>query len=95
MSFFARATRDANARADRVRLVASAIAALALTEFFVLTAHSDRHRIGVLSIGTALFGWDANAVLVLQVAGFAETADHALLGAHGSRMRIGAGRGAG
>jgi len=37
----------------------------------------------------------AQAFFVLQVAGLAETADHALFGAHGAGMRVGAGRSAG
>jgi hypothetical protein len=84
MSLFACATRDADAWADRVRLVARTITTLALTEFFVLTADWS----------IAFVGRDADAFAVLQVTRLAEAANHALESADGAWVRVGAGGGA-
>jgi hypothetical protein len=84
MSLFACATRDADAWADRVRLVARSITTLALTEFFVLTADWN----------LALVGLDADAFAVLQVTRLAEAASHALKSADGAWFWVGAGGGA-
>jgi len=92
VSLLARATGDADTRADRIRLVAGTVATFARTEFFVLAADLRRDRDGFGGRTAAFHGLDARAFFVLQVAGFAETTDHALLGAHGTGMRIGAGR---
>jgi len=92
VSLLARATGDADTRADRIRLIAGTVATFARTEFFVLAADLRRDRDGFGGRTAAFHGLDARAFFVLQVAGFAETTDHALLGAHGTGMRIGAGR---
>jgi hypothetical protein len=95
MSRLAGAARHADTRADGVGVVAGAIATLALTEFFIFGANLGRHRDGVGGGGAAGFGLHAHALLVLQVAGFAEASDHALARAHGSGMWVGAGGSAG
>lgn len=88
---FAGAAGNADARAQRVRVLARTVATFALTEFFVLTAHARLDRDGVFGTSAAVLGGDARALFVLQEAGFAEAADDALFGAH-ARLRVLAGR---
>ena len=95
VSFLAGATGDADTRADGVGFFAGAVAALALTEFFVITAHLRWHRDGLGSWNAAGFRRHAHAVFVFQVAGFAEATDDALQRAHLGGMGFGAGRRAG
>jgi len=95
MSWFAGAALDADARAQGVGVIAGAVAALALTEFFVVAAHLRWQRHGFGGRNAAADRWHAHAVFVFQVAGFAEAADDALERAHLAGVRVGAGRGAG
>jgi hypothetical protein len=95
VSFLAGAARDTDTRADGVGVFAGAIAALALTEFFVITAHLWWQWHGFGSWNAAGFRRHAHAVFVFQVAGFAEATDDALQSADGAGVRVGAGRGAG
>jgi len=95
VTFLAGAAGDADTRADGVGVLAGAVAALALTEFLVVAAHLGWQRHGFGGRNAAGFRWHAHAVFVLQVAGLAEAADHALHGAHRAGMWVGAGRGAG
>lgn len=95
VTFLAGATGDADARAERVGFIASAIAALALTEFFVIAAHFWWQRHGFGGRNAAALGRHADSVFVFQVAGFAEASDHALQRADRAGVRVGAGRGAG
>jgi len=94
VSLLACAAGHADARADGVQSVAGAVATLALTIFFIFAAHSrdDGHSLG--GRDAALFGRYADALFVLQVAGFAEATNDALHGAR-DRVGLGAGRGAG
>jgi len=91
---FASAAGDADARAQRVRVLARAVATFALTEFLVLAADARLDRHGVLGTGAAVFGGDARSVVGLQETRFAEATDDALFGAH-ARMRFRARRRAG
>jgi hypothetical protein len=95
VSLFAGAAGDADSRADRVGFIAGAVAALALTVFFVIPAHFGWHCHGLGGWDTAGCRRDADAVFVLQVAGFAEASDDALQSAGLGLVRVGAGRGAG
>lgn len=95
VSLFASAAGDADAGAHRVGLLAGAIAAFALTVFFVVAAERGRHRHGFGGGDAAAFRRNAHAVFVFQVAGFAEASDDALERAQFGRARVGAGRGAG
>jgi len=95
VSLLAGAAWDADARADGVGLVAGAVAALALTEFFVVTAHLGWHWDGLGSWDAAGLRWHADSVFVLQESGLAEASDDALQSAHRAWVRVGAGRGAG
>jgi len=96
VSFFASAAGDADAGADRVGLLARAIATFALTVFFVVAAHLGWHRHGFGSGYATGFRVNANAVFVFQEAGLAKAADNALEGAHQPiGVGVGAGRGAG
>jgi hypothetical protein len=89
------ATGDADTWADGVGLVTGAIAALALTEFFVGLADPGLNRDSHGRRNTADFSLDAHVLLILQVAGLAEAADHALATAGWTRIRLGAGGSAG
>jgi len=96
VSLLAGAARDADAWADGVGFRAGAIATFALTIFFVVTADASwgqGHGFG--SRNTALDGWDALALFVFQMAGFAEATNNALTRADGARVGVGAGRCAG
>lgn len=95
MSWLAGAAGNADAWADGIGVVAGAVAALALTEFFVVAAHLGWQRHSFGGRNAAAFRWHALAVFVFQVAGFAEATDDALEGAHRAGVRVGAGRGAG
>jgi hypothetical protein len=88
---FAGATGNADARAQRVRVLARTVATFALTEFFVLAAHARLDRHGVFGASAAVLGGDARALSVLQETGFAEATDDALFGAH-ARLRVFAAR---
>lgn len=88
---FAGAAGNADARAQRVRVLARTVATFALTEFFVLAAHARLDRDGVFGASAAVLGGDARALNVLQETGFAEATDDALFGAH-ARFRVFAGR---
>jgi hypothetical protein len=95
VSFFAGAAGDADAGADRIGLFARAVAAFALTVFFVGAADLGRQGHGFGGGHSAAFRRNANAVFVFQVAGFAEASDDALERAHFGRARVSAGRRAG
>lgn len=95
MSFLASAACDADAGADGIGLVAGAVAAFAFTIFFIVAAHLWWHRSGIGGGYTTFLSRNAHTVFVLQVAGFAEAADHALTSAHWAWMWFSAGRGAG
>jgi hypothetical protein len=95
VSLFASAAGDADAGADGVGLLAGAIAAFALTVFFIVAADRWRQRHGFGGGDSAGDRFNADAVFVFQVAGFAEAADDALESAEFGRVRLGAGRGAG
>lgn len=90
MSVFAGATGYADTRADGIGIVAGAIASAALTEFFVIRAHSGWQRHSFGGWDSAFLRFHANTVFVLEEAGFAETSDDAVLGAYRTGMRIGA-----
>jgi len=94
VSFLAGAAGDADARADRVGVLAGSIATFALTEFLVVAANLGRHGHGLSGWYSAFLRLHALALGVLQVAGFAEASDHALFGAHWAWIGVGAGRGA-
>lgn len=94
MTLFAGAAGNANTWADGIRVLAGAIATFALTEFFILAADLWWHGDGIFWADTAVHRFDANALFVFQITGFAEAADDAVLGAHGARMGIRAGGGA-
>jgi len=95
VSSLAGAAGDADAGTDDVGLLASAVAAFALTVFFVVVADFGRQRHGFGGGDSAAYGRNARAAFVFQIAGFAEAADDALERAHGGWARVGAGRGAG
>lgn len=87
---------DADSRADGVGFCAGAIATFALAVFLVFAADALWwHGESFGSWNAALFRWNANALFVLQVSGFAEAANDALESADWAWMGIGAGRGAG
>jgi hypothetical protein len=93
-TLFAGAAGNADPRAKRVRVLARTIATFALTEFLVVAADFRWHWNGVFWFGTAVGSRDANALVVLQITGFAEAANFALFGANIAWMGIGAGGGA-
>lgn len=95
MSFFAGAAGHADEGTDYDGLLASTIAAFALTVFFVVAADLWRQCQGLGGGDTAANRRNAHAAFVFQVAGFAEASDDALKRADRARMGIGAGRGAG
>jgi len=97
VSVLASASGHADTRAQRVRIVASAVASAALTEFLVLVlAHARLHRNdGLNGGGVALFFRHALALFVPQVSFQTEAADDAVLRAHRTVFRMGAGRSAG
>jgi len=97
---FAGAAGEADAGADHVVLLARSIAAFAFAVFLVVVALllGWRHHgfDGVEGdVVTAVCRRNAYALFVFQVAGFAEAADDAVLGASRARIGVGAGRGAG
>jgi len=93
VSSFAGAAWNADTRANGIGLVAAGIAALALAELLVVAADVRRHRVGIGGRGSAVGGSHTDALFVLQVAGFAEAADHTLLRAQRG-VGVGACRGA-
>jgi hypothetical protein len=91
MIFPASATRDADSWADRIRFFTSAITAIALTVFFILTsADWGHHGHGFRSRNAASFRLDTNAVFIFQVAGFTETPNNTLPGTDIRTFRVGA-----
>lgn len=82
MSLLACATRDADEWANWVGFIAGAVTALALTVFFIVTAHLD----------FALVGWHAQAFAVLQVSWLAEATNDALESADWAWIGVGTGR---
>jgi hypothetical protein len=94
VSLFAGATRDADTRADWIRVRARTIASFALTVFFVVAAFVHRHRNSFGSWYAAFFRLDAHALFVFQESRFAEASDDAVLGAGGVWVGFGAGRSA-
>jgi len=94
MTLLAGATGHANARADRVRLIAGTVATLALAEFFIFLARRNRDRDGIDRGNAAIFGRHANALFVLQESRLAEATGDALSSADWSWVGIGAGGGA-
>jgi hypothetical protein len=95
MSLLAGAARDADTRAQWVGFLASAVAAFALTVFFVFAAGLADQRHGFGDRNATGYRWYADALFVFQESGFAEASDDALFSAHRAWMGIGAGRGAG
>jgi hypothetical protein len=95
MSFLAGATGDTDARADGIGFITGAIASFALTVFFIFFAHVWHKWHGRGGWDTALFRWNAHALFVLQVAGFAEATNDALLCACWAWLWISAGWSAG
>lgn len=93
-TLFAGTAGNANTGAHWIRVLARAIASFALTVFFIVAAELWWHGDGIFWADTAIHRCDANALFVLQITGFAEAADDAVLGAHGARMGIRAGGGA-
>lgn len=92
----ASAAWDADTRADGVGFCAGAIATFALAVFLVLAADALWwHGKGFGGWNAALFRWNADALFVLQISGFAEAANDALESADWAWMGVGAGRGAG
>jgi len=92
MTLFAGATGHADARAQRIRVLARTVATFALTEFFVLGAHArSQLQADFGSSDAAVFGLDANTLVVLQVAGLAEAADDAVASADRAGMGVRAG----
>lgn len=93
VTFLASASGFADAWTDGVWLVASSVASLALAVFFVLTANWggwQQHGFDWLS-GIAGAGLNADAAGVSQETRFAEAANHAVLGAHWTRVGVFAG----
>jgi len=94
VSLFAGAARAADEGADHIGILASAIASLACTVFFIWEAELTRQQHG-FDGGAAAYRRNAHALLVFQVAGFAKASDDAVPGADWAGMRIGACRRAG
>jgi len=94
VSLFAGAAWAADEGADDIGILASAIASLACTVFFIREAELTRPQHG-FDGGAAAYRRNAHALLVFQVAGFAKASDDAVPGADWAGMRIGAGRRAG
>ena len=95
MSFLAGATGDTDARADGIGFITGAVASFALTVFFIFLASVWHKRHGRCGWDTALFRWNAHALFVLQVAGFAEATNDALQSACWAWLWISAGWSAG
>lgn len=91
MTLFAGAAWNANTGAKGIRVLAGAIATFALTVFFIVATDWCWHGDGIFWADTAVHGFDANAMFVFQVTGFAEAADDAVLGAHIAGMGFRAG----
>jgi hypothetical protein len=93
VTFLASASGSADAWADGVWLVARSVASLAFAELFVLTANWggwQQHGFDWLS-GVAGAGLNADAAGISQETRFAEAANHAVLGAHWTRVGVVAG----
>lgn len=91
MTFFAGAAGHADTRAHGIGVFTSTIASFALTVFFVDAAHLRLDGHGFGRGHAARFRMNAHALFVFQESGLAETTDHAVLGAYGARVRVGAG----
>jgi len=91
MSFFASASGNADAGANRVRVFARSVASFAFTVFFVIAAHLSFHRHSFDGRHAAIFRINASAVFVFQVTGFAKATDDAVASADWARVRVGAG----
>jgi len=91
MTFFANASGNADTWADRIGVLARAIASFALTVFFVITAHRGLHGHSFGSWHAASFRMNADAIFVFQESGFAEATDDAIASADRARMWVGAG----
>jgi len=90
MTFFASAAGDANTGADRIGVLAGAVASFALTKFFVITAHLRRDGDHLGSWYAASFRMNAYALFVFQESRFAEATDDAIASADRARVRVGA-----
>jgi len=96
VSLFAGAAGNANSWANRVRIFASAVASFALEVFFVVAAHLSEHWSSFNGSWYAAFQrLNAQALIVFQKARFAEATNDAVASADWTRVRVGAGGGAG
>jgi len=90
MSFLASATRNADAWAQWIGVLARSIATFALTEFFVVSALLSLNGHSIFGFDAAVFRLNAHALVVFQETRFAKAADDAVASADRARVRVGA-----